>query len=488
MGSKVTTQNITQSTSNIGAAQLPYYNTAMQGANALLTTPTARYDRDRLEGFTGQQQKLQGEIAGMQTPGQFGQATNLANQAGVAALNAGNYNPAAQYQAGSYNPAAQYQGGNYGPAAQYQGANYGPAAQYDPTKFTSQQIQDQNLTRYQMADAEQFGNAQAQQYMNPYMQNVVDVQKRKAQEDAQKSQLMQNLGASRQGTYGGSRQLLAGLNRERDLGRQMGDIQATGLQSAYSNAQEQFERDRAAGMSVKDANLKAQLSVQDLEARNNLQSRLANQQYDFEAQKAGEASRQFGADFGEKSRQFGADLGERSRQFGADLGEKSRQFGADFGEKSRQFGTEFGERSRLEAAKFGEASRQFGTDFNERSRQFGASQGLAGAQAAGNMAQTLSNIGQTQQNADAQRLGMQQSTAAQQQALNQQMRDLDYADFQKEADDPYTRLQRYMGLMSGVPQNMTTTSTQSAPSPGLAQQLAGAGLGAYSTYKMFSGG
>jgi ubiquinone biosynthesis protein UbiJ len=124
----------------------------------------------------------------------------------------------------------------------------------------------------------------------------------------------------------------------------------------------------------------------------------------------------------------------------------------------------------------------------ENSRQFGATQGLAGATAAGQMAQTLANIGQTQQNADAQRLGMQQSTAAQQQALNQQMRDLDYADFQKAADDPYTRLQRYMGLMSGVPQNMTSTTTTSAPGPGLAQQLAGAGLGAYSTYKMFSGG
>jgi len=320
------------------------------------------------------------------------------------------------------------------------------------------------------------------------MQNVVDVQKQRAQEDAQRSQLMQNLGASRQGTYGGTRQLLAGLTRERDLGRQMGDIQAAGLQSAYANAQEQFERDRAAGMSVKDANLKAQLSVQDLEARNNLQSRLANQQYDFEAQKAGEASRQFGADFGEKSRQFGADLGERSRQFGADLGEKSRQFGADFGEKSRQFGTEFGERSRLDAAKFGEASRQFGTDFNERSRQFGADLGLRGIQTAGDMAQTLANIGQAQQNADAQRLGMQQSTAAQEQAFGQQQRDLDYGDFQRASDDPYTRLQRYMGLMSGVPQAMNTTQTTSAPSPGLAQQLAGAGLGAYSTYKMFSGG
>jgi hypothetical protein len=415
---KTTTQNVIQSTSNIGEAQRPYYNMAMQGAAGLLTAPTPRYDRDRLEGFTQQQKDLQGQVAGMQAPGQFGQATNFANQAGVAALNAGNYNPAAQYQAGTYNPAAQY----------------------DPTKFTTQQIQDQNLKYFQMGEAEQFGSDQAQKYMSPYVQNVLDVQKRKAQEDAQQSQLMQNLGSSRQGTYGGSRQLLAGLTRERDLGRQMGDIQAQGMQSAYQNAQEQFERDRAAGFSVKDANLRAQLSVQDLEARNNLQARMANQQYDFEAQKAAEQSRQYGSDFGEKSRQFGANFGEQSRQFGADFGEKSRQFGADLG--------------------------------------------LRGAQTAGDMAQKLANIGSAQQQADAQRFGMQKANAAEEQALNQQMRDLDYADFQKEASDPYTRLQQYMNIMSGVPQATTSTETRSAPGMSVGERLLGAGLGAYSTYKM----
>lgn len=369
---KTTTQNVVNTTSNIGAAQLPYYNTAMQGAAGLLTAPTARYDRERLEGFTDQQKKLQGEVAGMQAPGQFGQATNFANQAGVAALNAGNY---------------------------------------DPTQFNMQGVSAPNLNTYQMGQAQQFGNEQAQQYMSPYFQNVLDVQKQRAQEDAQKTQLMQNLGAGRQGTYGGSRQLIAGLTRERDLGRQMGDIQATGQQAAFENAQQQFERDRTAGFNVNNANLNAALGVQSLGSGQTMQAALANQQYDLEAQRLG-----------------------------------------------------------------------------EQSKQFGAQQGLAGATAAGDMAQTLANIGQTQQNADAQRLGMQQSTAAQEQALNQQMRDLDYADFQKEADDPYTRLQRYMGLMSGVPQNMTSTTTTSAPAPGLAQQLAGAGLGAYSTYKMFSGG
>jgi hypothetical protein len=73
-------------------------------------------------------------------------------------------------------------------------------------------------------------------YMSPYMQNVVDVQKQQAHRDAQKDQLVQNMGAARQGTYGGARQLLAGTERERNLGFTQNKIQQEGLQNAYSAA------------------------------------------------------------------------------------------------------------------------------------------------------------------------------------------------------------------------------------------------------------
>jgi hypothetical protein len=85
-----------------------------------------------------------------------------------------------------------------------------------------------------------------QQYMSPYAQNVIDVQKTKAIEDAQKAQLAQNLGAARQGTYGGARQLLATTEREKALAQGLGDIQARGLQSAYEAAQKGLETERAA--------------------------------------------------------------------------------------------------------------------------------------------------------------------------------------------------------------------------------------------------
>lgn len=83
-----------------------------------------------------------------------------------------------------------------------------------------------------------------QQYMSPYAQGVVDVQQRQAIEDAQKANLAGNLSAARQGSYGGSRQLLSQLERERGLRNQLGDIQAKGLQSAYEAAQKGLEAER----------------------------------------------------------------------------------------------------------------------------------------------------------------------------------------------------------------------------------------------------
>jgi hypothetical protein len=105
--------------------------------------------------------------------------------------------------------------------------------------------------------APEFGSAQAQQYMSPYFQNVVDAQQRQAIDAARQSQLGGNLAAARQGTYGGARQALLQGQRESGLRTQLGDIQARGLQDAYSQAQQQFERDRSAGLQAGQTRLAA---------------------------------------------------------------------------------------------------------------------------------------------------------------------------------------------------------------------------------------
>jgi hypothetical protein len=78
---------------------------------------------------------------------------------------------------------------------------------------------------------------QTAMYMSPYQQNVIDVNKQEALRDAQKGLLAGNLGAARQGTYGGARQLLAQTEQDRNLQTKLGNIQATGMQNAFDAAQ-----------------------------------------------------------------------------------------------------------------------------------------------------------------------------------------------------------------------------------------------------------
>ena len=433
MAGKVTTQNVVNTTSNIGAAQQPYYNMAMQGAAGLLTAQTPIYDRERIEGFTDQQKKLQGEVAGMQTPGQFGNASTLATAAGLGSLNAGQYTP-----------------GQFG-AQQISGLGNVQAQQYGaPQMAATQTGYNPNLNSFQMQGPQQFGGQQAQQYMSPFIQQALEPQMREAITSARRGQVAQDLGSARQGTYGGSRQLLASMERERNLGQQLGDIQSRGMQSAYESAQQQFERDRAAGMTTAQQNQAAALQTQQLGTQTGAQVALAN------LDAASQASVQ--------------NLAAQLQTQGLNAEQAMRAALAN-------------QQTNLAALQSNQQADLDRQRMAEQSRQFGSQQGLAGLAQAGQMGQALSNIGSAQQQADAQRLGLQQGTAAQVQALEQQKRDLDYADFQKAVDNPYTQLQRYMSLMSGVPQATQTTQTTSAPAPGVAQQILGAGLGALGMYK-----
>ena len=110
--------------------------------------------------------------------------------------------------------------------------------------------------------ARQFTAAEAQNYMSPYMSAVVSQQQAAAIKAAKEAQLGQNLAAARQGTYGGARQTLLQGQREAGLQTTLADIQAKGLQSAYEQAQQQFERDRAAQMGIGAQNLQAQMANQ----------------------------------------------------------------------------------------------------------------------------------------------------------------------------------------------------------------------------------
>ena len=96
-------------------------------------------------------------------------------------------------------------------------------------------------TNYQPGqyNAQNFGN-QVGGYMSPYMQNVVDIQQREAQRQADIAGTQRGARAAQAGAFGGSRQGIENAEAARNLAMQKGDIQAQGLQNAFTQASNQY--------------------------------------------------------------------------------------------------------------------------------------------------------------------------------------------------------------------------------------------------------
>ena len=172
----------------LGAGTQEYFNVDPSG-QIRSVKPYRAFSEDKesyFAPFTQQQQDVFGEVGGMTTSPLYGSGAALAGQSGVSAL-------------------------GYGQQAAGMGGLYERMAT-DPMSV--------------------------QGYMSPYMQQVVERQKQAAIEDAQRANLGANLGSVRSGTYGGARQTLAQSQREAALEKQLGDIQAGGLQSAFDQARQ----------------------------------------------------------------------------------------------------------------------------------------------------------------------------------------------------------------------------------------------------------
>ena len=116
-----------------------------------------------------------------------------------------------------------------------------------------------------------------QRYMSPYQQGVIDVQKEQAFRDANRMRSDIGLKAAQAGGLGGYREGIVESNLNRDLMRQIGDIQQTGQQAGYQNAQRMFEADRAAKLAAGQQQLGAAQQLGGLNL-NLLQQQLAGAQ------------------------------------------------------------------------------------------------------------------------------------------------------------------------------------------------------------------
>lgn len=196
---------ITQTTTSIPDYAKPYVEELLgnaQGLTDINQNPYMQYLGDRVAQFTPLQQQSYQNAALMQTAPQLGDATAMAGLAGLGALNT-------QY---TFNP-------------------------YKPQMATGDDLK---------------------QYMSPYMDTVVARQQQDAQRQADIARQTQNAQAARAGAFGGSGSLLANNQLNAALMRQKGDIQAKGLQDAYTQAMAQFNTAQGQNQAAQQLNAQQQ--------------------------------------------------------------------------------------------------------------------------------------------------------------------------------------------------------------------------------------
>jgi len=393
-----------------------------------------------------------------------------------------------------------------------------------------QNVNAQNLNTYQMNGPDQYSGQNVSQYMSPYMQNVVDVQKQEALRDAQKSLVGANLASSRQGTYGGARNALMQSEANRNLQTQMGNIQATGSQNAFQNAQQQFNTSQTQQQAANAQNLQAALGVQQLGSGQSLQAQLANQ---AAQQAAGQTNLQAMINQG----QFGA-----SQNMQAQLANQQAQQTAQQANLQANLGVQqLGSSQNLAAQQSNQAAQQAinlaNLQANQNTQQLGSSQNLQaqlanqGVTQGANQANLQALLGVQQlgsaQSLEAQKANQSASLAAAQglgqvgsaynqagstlgalgtaqEAANmditkaqgaygdlqrnvqQNQLDAQYNDLMSRLNQPLTNVETMNNLARGVPLTQTgQASTTTTPPPSFASQLAGMGLTGLSLYNMF---
>ena len=172
----------TNKVSGVDAEGNPTTNYEITGTKPF--TPYSTNPKDYVAGFSPLQQQVQYNAANIQVPGQYNQATGLTGMGGMGSLG------------------VAQQGINAG-------SNY------------ANQVTDPNAIAA---------------YMNPYQQNVIDIQNQAAQRQADIARTQRNAQATRAGAFGGSRQAIENAEANRALAQLQNTNQLQGQQQAYQSA------------------------------------------------------------------------------------------------------------------------------------------------------------------------------------------------------------------------------------------------------------
>ena len=229
-GGAVQTQTVNQMPSF--APEIAPYAQNLLGQTAALTdtemNPYMQYQGERIAQFSPLQNQSYQNMALMQTQPQLQDATALAGQAGLGALN------------------TQYT--------------------FDPSNF------NKAFGAATTRDAQ--GNVTGNTMMNPYMDNVVARQQQDATRQAAIAAQAQQAQAARSGAFGGSGDYLMRGQAAGNLARQKGDIQAQGLNAAYNQAMQQYNTQNQ--QNAQQQQYGAGLGLQGLQMANQSAQNLGN--------------------------------------------------------------------------------------------------------------------------------------------------------------------------------------------------------------------
>ena len=382
-----------------------------------------QYQGERILGFSDQEQAAQQGIEGMvgrgisATPGLTDASTYYAPALGLLGASTAQQMGASGLL-GAISPTLGVSGAQLAQAGQTLGGVTQDIGRFRAGIGSAQQ------QALQAAEASRAGAGRANineldigRYVDPYQQQVIDIEKRQARQDA--LQAAQAIGAKSagMGSFGGSRQAILEAQQASDLGTRLADIQTRGSQAAYQQA---------------------------------LQTAKEQQQL------------QYGEDVAGLQRQSA--LGQALSGLAGQQGQFASQYG--------QVGSQLGQLSGQQAG--------IGQAFGDLAGQYGAGAGALGQQAAGlgSLSQAFGALGQQALGQGYREQGYLAGVGEQERGLGQQRADLAYSTFREQEQYPEQQLQRYSSLINAFPYQINQPAAgPSALQQGIGTAVAIGGLG-----------
>lgn len=545
------TQQVQTTTTNLPEYARPYFERMMDRAEGISLEDYQPYEGQRLADITPDQlaaydltrQTAAAGIPGLDTAFDVTGQNMMAGQQMAAGIQPYQFD-AASFRRSAVDPYAGFQASQATPYAGFEQAEFGPAGNFaagdvqrfrgfsqgsaDPyagfEQYGGFRRGDEDVEAFDYGPARQFSGAEVQDYISPYIQNVVDIQKERAQKDYETAQAGRSRQAVQAGAFGGSRAAVQeGIAEEAMLDR-MARIQAEGLERGYSDAAQRFEADRAAQLQQQQAQAQELARTQGIsvEEAARLQAAQSAEAARFQQAEAAELARTQGIGIDEAARVQAAKAEEFARTNNLSVQEAGRVQAAIAQDNARIQGATADEFARIQQSQAAELARIQGISVEEAARvqqaeamELARTQGITVDEAArvqaanaaerarvqtsqadefarardqqlaalgfsSSQAQQLAELGEMARAGDIQSAQLLETIGGQLEAREQQGLDLAYGDFREQRDYPKQQLNYLNSILRGVPiQPDTATNVPYNP----VQQLLGGGLGALGLYR-----